>query len=258
MIEQIGQDLTFDAFYTLDGVGVAGLTVTVDVWRGSTLVSNNVAATAVGGGFYTYTLPGASVTVKGHYRAKFKTEGEVDTQQIAALQIVGPVWAERIDATISSRLASADFIVGDVPAPAVIASYVRTELTAELARIDTTISSRLAAADYIAPDNTLLNLISSIVSARLDTTVSSRLAAASYVAPNNAALAELLGLLTSDTFDGLTFAQVMKVMMGVMAGKTVGWGTPNVAFRNVSDAFDRVSALMDVKGNRLVVTLNLQ
>jgi hypothetical protein len=109
MIDQIAQAITFDAFFTLDGAGATGLTVTVDVYRGATKIVDNVAATEVAGGFYTYALAGASNTEKNHYRAVFKTADTVDQAHIPALWIVGSTWVERVDATIDSRLATAGY-----------------------------------------------------------------------------------------------------------------------------------------------------
>ena len=68
------------------------------------------------------------------------------------------------------------------------AAGVRTELTTELNRIDTTISSRLATASYTAPPSAATNATAvrtelATELARIDTTISSRLATASYTTP---------------------------------------------------------------------------
>jgi hypothetical protein len=58
----------------------------------------------------------------------------------------------RIDATVSSRLASASYVAPTVPPTAAQnAAAVRTELATELGRIDISVSSRLASASYVAP-----------------------------------------------------------------------------------------------------------
>lgn len=60
----------------------------------------------------------------------------------------------RIDQSISSRLASADYTAPTAaPTAAQNASAVRTELSTELARIDAPISTRLASSSYTAPAN---------------------------------------------------------------------------------------------------------
>jgi hypothetical protein len=60
-----------------------------------------------------------------------------------------------LDASVSSRLASADYTEPtSAPSASSVASAVRTELGTELGRIDQNISSRLAAADYTTPPTT--------------------------------------------------------------------------------------------------------
>ena len=112
MIEQIAQAISFDAFFTLDGAGATGLTVTIDVYRGATKVVDNVAATEVGGGFYTYALAGASNSEKNHYRAVFKTAGSVDQAHIPALWVVGSTWVENA-ADVNTRTARFDALIED-------------------------------------------------------------------------------------------------------------------------------------------------
>jgi hypothetical protein len=64
-----------------------------------------------------------------------------------------------LDATISSRLADADYTAPtSAPTAAAVASAVRTELT-EISNLDATISSRLADADYTAPANSDISAI---------------------------------------------------------------------------------------------------
>ena len=62
------------------------------------------------------------------------------------------------------------------------AAGVRTELATELGRIDATVSSRLATASYTAPDNATIGTISTNLGTVNDN-VLSRLAASAYVAP---------------------------------------------------------------------------
>jgi hypothetical protein len=69
-----GSALRFHAFFTEDGLGKSGLTVTVDVYGpGGTLVATDQPAAEVGGGFYDYTLAAESVVDPGDYRGVFKT-----------------------------------------------------------------------------------------------------------------------------------------------------------------------------------------
>ena len=80
-----------------------------------------------------------------------------------------------------------------VPSASAIASQVRTELSVELGRVDQSISSRLAAADYTAPSAapTVTAIRQELDSnstklANLDASISSRLADADYTAPTSA------------------------------------------------------------------------
>jgi hypothetical protein len=72
------------------------------------------------------------------------------------------------------------------PSAATNATAVRTELTTELNRIDATITSRLAATSYTAPDNATISSISSNL-VIVNNNVLSRLSALAYTAPPSAA-----------------------------------------------------------------------
>lgn len=116
--EQIGQALSVQAFYTLTGVGVTGLTVTVDVYRAGTKIVTDGVVTELAGGLYAYTLAAGSVTVAGIYTFIFKTASTgVDSQQLVADWEVGNAWVEYLDAPISSRLAAGGSATYTGPVP---------------------------------------------------------------------------------------------------------------------------------------------
>ena len=71
------------------------------------------------------------------------------------------------------------------PSAATNATAVRSELSTELARIDATISSRLASVSYVAPDNATIGAIATNL-VTVNNNVLSRLASTSYVAPLSA------------------------------------------------------------------------
>ncbi|MBL8130291.1 MAG: hypothetical protein JNL42_00410 [Anaerolineae bacterium] len=105
MIEQISNALTFLAFYTASGVGKTGLTVTVDVRRGSTSVISDGAVTEVGGGLYSYALASGSVTSEALYTAVFKTsDSTVDQKHLPALWTVGTAGVENLNDPIGDKL----------------------------------------------------------------------------------------------------------------------------------------------------------
>jgi hypothetical protein len=110
-----GVALRFKAFFTKDGEGVEGLTVTVDVYKrgaSNTKAVDDAAATEVGGGFYEYVASSSIDDQAGDYLAAFKTAGDVDQAHVPGLQEVA-AWVDqivaRLDATISSRLASGSY-----------------------------------------------------------------------------------------------------------------------------------------------------
>ncbi|HEX8309932.1 MAG TPA: hypothetical protein VF614_01365 [Chthoniobacteraceae bacterium] len=102
MIEQVGNAITFHAFFTESKIGKSGLTVTIDVYRGATLVVTAGSATAIGGGLYSYTLASGSVTTEAGYTAIFKTATTtVDQQHIPALWTVGTAGVENLNAPVA-------------------------------------------------------------------------------------------------------------------------------------------------------------
>lgn len=142
MITQAGQAITPSAFFTGSKLGVAGLTVTVDIYRVLLAdltvlqVVTGGAATAVGGGLYTYRHV-TTAAMPAYYYAIFKTATTtVDLQHIASLHIVGIPVAENIDATISSRLAAGSYTAPDNATIAAISGYVDTEVAAIKAKTD--------------------------------------------------------------------------------------------------------------------------
>ncbi|MDQ3832238.1 MAG: hypothetical protein M3315_01115 [Actinomycetota bacterium] len=107
MLEQIGNPLPFTAHYTANGQRKVGLTdVTVDVYRGTTLIVTAAAATEVGAGLYRYVLAGNQVTVEEAYSAVFKTaDATVDSKDVPSQWLVGKAGIEHLDADVSSRAA---------------------------------------------------------------------------------------------------------------------------------------------------------
>src|SRR5688572_21434485 len=95
MIETRSKPLVFYAFFTAAQQGKAGLTVTVDVYRGTTAVVTAAAATEVGGGLYRFTLAGSNTATAECYAAIFKTaDTTVDARDVPSLWVVGAAWAQ--------------------------------------------------------------------------------------------------------------------------------------------------------------------
>ena len=229
MLEQVSTSVKFVAFYTASKQGKTGLTVTIDIYdpAGTQIVTGG-SATAIGGGLYSYILASNNST-EGEYAAIFKTtDSTVDAQHIPSLWVLGRAGVEKLDAavstrstltaaqvnseadtaladvgltttitgridqSISTRLAAADY-VAPTAAPSVV--DIRTELDAnstKLANLDAAISSRLADADYAsAPSVSDIRTELAVELGRLDASVSSRLAGSSYTAPANSDIAAI-------------------------------------------------------------------
>ena len=111
-VEQIGNALIAEAYYTASGNVATGLTVTCDVDK---LVADGTYAALVTGaaategrnGIYFYILASGSVDAKAVYNFVFKAPGEtVDQEDIVAAWTAGQAWVENVDAA-SSTLATA-------------------------------------------------------------------------------------------------------------------------------------------------------
>lgn len=131
MLEQVGNAVTGYAFYLATKQGKTGIAVTCDVYRkGAGLLVSGASASELGGGFYYYTLAGASTANEDDYLFRFHTaDATVDLQDIPALWVVGRAGIEDLDALISSRLAAASYTAppsAATNATAVWASATRT------------------------------------------------------------------------------------------------------------------------------------
>ena len=166
MIQQKDTALTFYGFFTQDGVGDTGLTVTVDVYEATTAtpIVSAGSATELAGGLYYYTLSSGSVDANAMYITIFKTtDTDTDQKQIPAAFFT-PVWADRIDdsiADLATDVATVDTVVDaiklktdNIPAsPATeakqdtIIGYIDTEVSAIKAKTDNLPSSPAAVSD---------------------------------------------------------------------------------------------------------------
>jgi hypothetical protein len=103
MLSPTNQAVRFYAFYTSAKVGKAGLTPTVDVYRGTPQIVTGGAATEIGGGLYTYQLAAGSTATAQGYAAVFKTaDTSVDQQHVASLWLVGEGQAAGLSAAAAS------------------------------------------------------------------------------------------------------------------------------------------------------------
>lgn len=93
----------------------------------------------------------------------------------------------RLDASVSSRLASANYTAP--PTAAANATQVRTELTTELARLDANVSTRLASSSYLAPPSA--SSIASAVQSQLNDDFASLASAIGDIDPGAVTVAPL-------------------------------------------------------------------
>ena len=70
----------------------------------------------------------------------------------------------------------------------------------------------------------------------------------------DSSLVALKDLIFAEVIDGLSFADILKVLLSVMAGKTSIAGS-TVTFRNNEDTLDRVVATM-TDSERTAITIN--
>ena len=117
-LEQIGNAVIFYAFYTNNGSGATGETVTADVWEviadgTATEIASGQGATEIGDGLYRYRVVGASIDAQAEYIAVFKCAGTVDVAHIPALWVIGKDWTENIDTASSTILADTNELQTD-------------------------------------------------------------------------------------------------------------------------------------------------
>lgn len=54
-----------------------------------------------------------------------------------------------------------------------------------------------------------------------------------------------------------TMRQALRIMLASLAGKATGGGTATIVFRDINDSKNRITATVDINGNRSVVALDV-
>jgi hypothetical protein len=160
----------------------SGETVTCQPYAAGTASGSPITLTEIGtSGVYTGDMTGSA----GTYLLVFND----GTENVGVGSIV---WSGTAEVPVST-LTTGD--LPSVPTAEANATAVRTELT-EISNLDASVSSRLAAADYAAPTNapTAAAVASAVRTeltelSNLDASVSSRLAGSAYTAPANSDVA---------------------------------------------------------------------
>lgn len=211
----------------------------------------------------------------------FTVAGQVDANTLrvgGTLQTAGDIMADTND--IQARLPAAlvsgrmDVSVGAMAANVMTAAAAAADLTTELQSglataaalttvagyIDTEVASILAAVDTeIGTLQTTLNTVAGYV----DTEVAAIKAKTDLIPAAPAAVGDIptaaqnaAGLLdlAAGVETGLTLRQTLRLMAAVMVGKVSGAGTGTEVFRDVNDTKARVTATVDLDGNRTAIT----
>ena len=116
----------------------------------------------------------------------------------------------RIDAAVSTRLASASYTAPTTPPTAAQnASAVRTELSTELGRVDAAVSTRLASSAYTAPANSDISAIKS----KTDNLPASPAATGDIPSANIAAIKAKTDLLNTDRLANVATTNIVGTLL---------------------------------------------
>jgi hypothetical protein len=134
-------------------------------------------------------------------------------------------------------------------------------------RVDAAVSTRLATAGYTAPDNAGIATINAAVDtevaaikAKTDNLPSSPAAVGSAMTltsgERDSISAALLDL-AAGVETSLTLRQALRLLVAAEAGKLSGAATTTIVIRNVADSKNRITATVDASGNRSAVVYDL-
>jgi len=76
---------------------------------------------------------------------------------------------------------------------------------------------------------------------------------ASITGLNDISVADIIAGIADGSLD---LQEMLRVIVAATAGKSSGFGTANVAFRDYADTKDRITATVDSNGNRTAITLD--
>lgn len=175
--------------------------------------------------------------------------GRVDSRPGAmAAGIVDATAAPNLDATVSSRLATAGYT-----APPSAAS-VRSEIDANSTKLDVAVSTRLADADYNAPP-TVAEIRQEMDSNSVDLNAIIVALAALTVPTANQNADALLD--RASAIDGYTVREILRVAAAALAGKSSG-GASDDTVRAIDDSKARITATVDANGHRTAVVVDAE
>lgn len=230
--------------YTLDfslalGSSKTGLTMAcqlVDTSGANVGSEVTTGFTEIGQGYYLWNY--ASIPDAHRGGVKFYEDGVAGT--ILAFAAINPEEAEYTDASVQTVDTNVDSILDDTGSAGVV--LANGALSAAKIGGDAITSAKIADdaidAGAIATDA----IDAAALKADAVTEIQSGL---STYTPS------------TDTVEGaLTYDELLRIMLAVLAGISTGGGSTDIAFRNIADDADRVSATVDSEGNRDAITLD--
>lgn len=181
------------------------------------------------------------------------------TSALTTVGSIGKLLVDRIDAAISSRLASASYTAPD-----------NTSITAIKAKTDNLPADPADASD-IAASFTTVNTKLDTIDDLIDTEVTAIKAKTDLIPASPAAVGSAMTLtsgerdalatahldLADGVETGLTVRENHRVAFAACGGKLSGAATTTVNIRNKADTKNRIAATVDADGNRSAVTLDL-
>ena len=78
-------------------------------------------------------------------------------------------------------------------------------------------------------------------------------AAAAVATLNDITVADIIAGITEGTLD---LQEILRIILAALAGKASGGGTATIKFRDQADTKDRITATVDVDGNRTLVVVD--
>lgn len=238
-----------DATTGADKTGVNATTGELRVSKnGGSYVNAGGSLVEIGNGDYDYIATQAELDTLGMLRVRLLKNGITDAvfiAQVVAVDLddVSSMGMTRIDTSVSSRLAAADYAGSGSEGLTTLLSRLTETRASNLDRLDATVSSAVSMAQA-ARDRLPAALVGGKMDVALDST-------------ERQALAVALLDLANGVESGITLRQAVRGMCAILFGNSIDTGTSSEKFRNGGAVVKtRVTVGLDVNNNR-TVTLDL-
>lgn len=240
--------------------GKSGLTLTITASKdGAAFSSIGPTVTERGSGWYSVALTTAHTDTLGDL-ALHVTSAGADPTDLTCRIVAGS-----LDADVSTR---STYAGADTSGTTTLLSRLTSGRATNLDNLDATISSRLATAGYTAPNNagitTIIGYVDELES-RLTSTRAALLDNLDAAVSSRAATGADMGL-TAGAVDAIwdevlelthTARQLMRLLASAAGGKASGLDANLPRYRDLADTKNRIAATTDANGNRSAVTLDL-